>query len=97
VIRPIFLSGRAQRGPDPAALPAPSRSLGAPQPMALDGVIDGDAVDLPGARLVAAPDTTEAPPDADPVDRLRRLISERQTESVEILRNWMEEREETRG
>jgi flagellar M-ring protein FliF len=97
VIRPIFLSGRAQRGPDPAALPAPSRSLGAPQPTALDGVIDGDAVDLPGARLVVAPDTTEAPPDADPVDRLRRLISERQTESVEILRNWMEEREETRG
>ncbi len=29
-------------------------------------------------------------PDADPVTRLRRLIEERQAESVEILRGWME-------
>lgn len=28
--------------------------------------------------------------DNDPVARLRRLIEERQTESVEILRGWME-------
>jgi flagellar M-ring protein FliF len=32
--------------------------------------------------------------DEDPVTRLRRLIEERQEESVEILRNWMEEGEE---
>jgi flagellar M-ring protein FliF len=30
----------------------------------------------------------------DPVARLRRLIEERQDETVEILRNWMEEGEE---
>jgi flagellar M-ring protein FliF len=30
----------------------------------------------------------------DPVSRLRRLIDERQTESLEILRNWMEKEEE---
>ena len=29
-------------------------------------------------------------PDTDPVARLRRLIEERQAESVEILRGWME-------
>jgi len=31
---------------------------------------------------------------SDPVSRLRRLISERQEETVEILRNWMDDREE---
>ena len=30
----------------------------------------------------------------DPVARLRRLIAERQDETVEILRSWMDEREE---
>jgi flagellar M-ring protein FliF len=30
----------------------------------------------------------------DPVARLRRLIEERQSESVEILRGWMEQDEE---
>ena len=30
----------------------------------------------------------------DPVDRLRRLIQEREAETVEILRSWMEEDEE---
>lgn len=33
-------------------------------------------------------------PAADPVQRLRDLIAERQTETVEILRGWMEEDEE---
>ena len=31
---------------------------------------------------------------ADPVTRLKKMIEERQSESVEILRNWMEETEE---
>ena len=31
---------------------------------------------------------------ADPVTRLKRLIEERQAESVEILRSWMDEAEE---
>ena len=30
----------------------------------------------------------------DPVTRLRRLIEEREAETVEILRSWMEEDEE---
>ena len=33
---------------------------------------------------------------ADPVARLRKLIEERQSESVEILRGWMEVEEESR-
>ena len=30
----------------------------------------------------------------DPVERLRKLIEERREETVEILRNWMEDHEE---
>jgi len=33
--------------------------------------------------------------ETDPVARLRRLIEERQSESLEILRSWMEHDEET--
>ena len=32
---------------------------------------------------------------SDPVERLRALIDERQSETVEILRGWMENAEET--
>jgi flagellar M-ring protein FliF len=32
--------------------------------------------------------------DGDPVKRLRKLISERQAETTEILRSWMEDRGE---
>ena len=34
--------------------------------------------------------------DADPVDRLRRLIGQRREETVEILRNWLDDSEEVR-
>jgi flagellar M-ring protein FliF len=49
----------------------------------LTGVIDDGPALVPGEAL---------PP--DPVARLRRLIEERQAESVEILRGWMELEEE---
>ena len=31
----------------------------------------------------------------DPVDRLRAMIGERQEETVQILRSWLQEEEET--
>jgi flagellar M-ring protein FliF len=34
------------------------------------------------------------PAEEDPATRLRRLIEERQAESIEILRGWMEPEEE---
>ena len=49
---------------------------------------------MPAMSIVSP--RAEAEPPSDPVERLRRLISERQAESVEILRSWMDEREETR-
>ncbi|MDT8857973.1 flagellar basal-body MS-ring/collar protein FliF [Paracoccaceae bacterium Fryx2] len=93
VIRPLLLS--APR--DQPALPAP------PAPLALPGMYgtgDGgrvltgeidDGLDLPPLSIVS-PDENEDP--SDPMVRLRRLIEERQSESVEILRGWMEAEEE---
>ena len=63
--------------------PAPPQSATLRSP---DGELLPDRMD----RALPAP--TE--PLVDPVDRLRKLIDERQDETVEILRGWMEEDEE---
>ena len=95
VVRPVLMSG-ARR---PLELP-PGKA-----PLALPG-IGGDAVDglrvltgeIDDGDLPALDDPSQgdrAALDADPVARLRRLIEERQSESVEILRGWMEAEEET--
>lgn len=80
------------------ALPAPADDYSG----ALDGEIatDTDFGDLP--VLADGPDfggmgmvDFDAPMDEDPVDRLRNLIEERKTETVEILRSWLDEKEPT--
>lgn len=43
-----------------------------------------------------APDARAVAEGADPVERLRRLIEEREEETVEILRGWMEQEDEVR-
>ncbi|MGH7185948.1 MAG: hypothetical protein ACREIB_06700 [Pseudomonadota bacterium] len=59
-----------------------------PRDMALVGAPRaGDRAGAAGAAM-AVPDDV-----ADPVARLRRLISDRQEETVEILRSWMEDPE----
>lgn len=92
VLRPILL-GRS------AALPAPETPLALPNGLAaaegsttpealrvLTGEIDeGDLPDFAAAGRTASP---------DPVARLRRLIEERQAETVEILRGWLQDDEE---
>ena len=50
---------------------------------------DGEIITSDGASGGGGSDESE-----DPVDRLRRLIQEREAETVEILRSWMEEDEE---
>ena len=57
----------------------------------LSGEID-DGTGLPPFAVNATGGMGELP--VDPVARLRRLIEERQEESVEILRGWMEAEEE---
>lgn len=91
VLRPILSRGEEDMA---AALPAPASPEGA----ALDGEIDpvggfgdlpmmGDGPDFGGMGMV----DFDAPPDEDPVDRLRSLIEERKTETVEILRSWLDD------
>jgi len=95
VLRPI-LTSRAGRAPVQPALAAPPPAVA---PAALTGVIeDGEFA----PRDMAVVGRASAPGAAvdqvtDPVARLRRLISERQEESVEILRNWMADPEEEKA
>lgn len=86
VLRPILLS-RPQPKPPLPAVTAPGT--------ALTGTIEDDRPPatppvLAAARNAASGQTTAQAP-ADPVARLRQLISERQDETVEILRSWIEE------
>lgn len=90
VLRPILAA--SVRGP--AALPAPPLALGGPASAASARALDGeiaDGFDLPDLPVIRGTSGEDAP---DPVARLRRLIEERQAESVEILRSWMEVEEE---
>jgi flagellar M-ring protein FliF len=91
VLRPILASGQAR-----LALPPPNSplQLAANGAGALTGEIadDSDALDGGAVQTRRVNDgSTE-----DPVSRLRRLIEARQTESVEVLRGWMEREEEVR-
>lgn len=89
VIRPILSPGRRPALPVPdttLALP-PAQGFGGPM---LEGEVEPDLVyDGYGDT---APSSDES--GLDPATRLRRLIEARQTESIEILRGWMEDEEE---
>jgi len=92
VLRPVLLSGR--RLPE---LASPTSPLALPglevqAPRFVEGVIEeGEApLDKNGPQ-----DGMGQATQPDPVARLRRLIEQRQTETVEILRGWMETGEDT--
>ncbi len=89
VLRPILASSRSQ-----LALPSPSGILALPGSSALTGEITSDGMVLEGSP----PPSRRLGDNAgeDPVSRLRRLIEARQTESVEVLRGWMEREDEVR-
>jgi flagellar M-ring protein FliF len=94
VVRPILASGRAT----PSALPAPDPMLALPG-TADDGALTGEISDGFAIANMGNFDNSqdsfgdELP--EDPATRLRRLIEERQSESIEILRGWLEPEEET--
>jgi flagellar M-ring protein FliF len=96
VLRPLLTQRNSQ-----TALPGMAGgALSLPGPMdmetsnGLTGEIS-DGFDLPELPLVNFDGTgLYSEQSNDPVARLRRLIDERQNESVEILRNWMEKEEE---
>jgi flagellar M-ring protein FliF len=100
VVRPILApSGRKGL----AQLQADARPLALPpavydgQNGGANGALTGEIQDgfdaTPFSTRTVAFEAGEEPV-TDPVTRLRRLIEERQTESIEILRSWMEKEEE---
>jgi flagellar M-ring protein FliF len=70
-------------------------STGLPRPdSAADATgISGPATPLPMAAPVLSDAQEDDPLPDDPVERLRRLIEEREEETVEILRSWMDDEE----
>jgi len=99
VIRPLVRSGSGSLGAEVAALPAmPDGSddvgsgLDKNTPRVLTGEIDD--IEIPGFPMVAFNSDEMEAGDSEPMQRLRRLIEERQVESLEILRGWMETDEE---
>lgn len=104
VVRPVLSRPQNDGSGDVPALPplAPTTDTGADQ-MALSGEVSNDDFDLPdlatglgdGAGRGMLPDLPmTGGAGNDPVDRLRAMIGERQEETVEILRGWLEEKEE---
>ena len=94
VIRPILSNPGPLPRPEPAALPglAPTIAPGS----ALTGEI-ADANDEAFETLepmTSDPTLPATTTEADPVERLRGLISERKQETVEILKTWLEDEEE---
>lgn len=97
VIRPILRAARPVENSD--ALSAGARALyGPPEPERRQGddgaspegrVLNGEIDSSDPRALRAVSDTSQE----DPVARMRRMIAERQDETVEILRSWMEEQE----
>jgi flagellar M-ring protein FliF len=101
VLRPILT--RAAPAGAAAALPAPATAAGAAPPLAaLEGEIeqDGGFAELPVIGKDAAFGDMgmvdfDSPAEEDPVDRLRGLIEDRRSETVEILRSWLDDDRET--
>lgn len=98
VVRPVLTGARKPLAlpdvPLPLALPP---GLSEMRVAAMDGsdeVLTGEIDDGNGFALLDGEEAAERNEANDPVARLRRLIEERQAESVEILRGWMEMDEE---
>jgi flagellar M-ring protein FliF len=96
VLRPMLSARRGAAELPPAAQPLSLADMNGLEPLPdlprfLDGEIDMGG-DLPSMQVISRADADAMAP--DPVARLRQLIEARQAESVEILRGWMDEREE---
>lgn len=102
VLRPILsgsVSDRSlQTASEPAALEIARPSLSNPNLIPLTGEIADDTFVFPSTPGTAIEGITGQPDNprnaAEPVERLRQLIAERQDETVEILRGWLEDRGE---
>ncbi|WP_339769194.1 flagellar basal-body MS-ring/collar protein FliF [uncultured Pseudosulfitobacter sp.] len=101
VVRPVL--SRTPAGPQSATskeLPAPAPDDAADPLPSLTGEIASDLGGLPdlpmlGGSMGEMGGMGSMGGTQDPVDRLRSMIGERQEETVEILRSWLEEKEES--
>jgi len=108
VLRPILTAPASPALPaptNPQSLPGVGASLPASSPNALTGLIDNDdpnsTSQLPPEMALVTADTgprelntIQSGGSDSPVDRLRDLIADRQDETVEILKSWIDEKEE---
>lgn len=102
VVRPLLT--RTESTDADAMLALPSGAQGDSEAQGLTGEIDGDNFELPDLPMISGfGDDGNGLPDLnmggaisdDPVERLRSMIGERQDETVEILRGWLEDKEES--
>ena len=92
VLRPLLARkplSTDQRLAAPVAIKPPEPQVTSPS--ALTGEVDPAGPSLESAAPLPALANPAA--SGDPVDRLRTLISDRQEETVEILRGWLEDKE----
>ncbi|MEM6890567.1 MAG: flagellar basal-body MS-ring/collar protein FliF [Pseudomonadota bacterium] len=102
VVRPL-LSNRAPSEPSGEIPALPAANIGDGQIAELEGPSAADDFELPDLPMISnfedgasvLPDFAIGNSGEDPVDRLRNLIGERQEETVEILRSWLEDKEES--
>jgi flagellar M-ring protein FliF len=97
VIKPLLSREPLPDASGVPALPPASR------PEGLNGEVASDDFELPDLPMISGfgngmdelPDLKMAGgASGDPVERLRSMIGERQDETVEILRSWLEDKEE---
>ncbi|MCV2892419.1 flagellar M-ring protein FliF, partial [Lentibacter sp. XHP0401] len=92
VLRPILTK------PAPSSLPSPTPSLAynsnAPKPLTGEIADENEGIGAVDYTTRNTLPSNSAKPEEDPVERLRNLIAERQDETVQILRNWLENKEE---
>lgn len=101
VVRPVLSKGKQLENPDALSLPATATAEDAPEPIPLRSANDADldmpvlSGDVDSESMLAMPEFSQMDfVSDDPVERLRNLIGERQEETVEILRGWLEDKEE---
>ncbi len=100
VVRPILLSKPAPALPE--LPPPPHEDTGFSLPTLTGEIDDGEMpqmatasdFDFPVANAMGNDFEPLPSPSNDPVTRLRSMIDDRQEETVEILRKWMEDEEE---
>ena len=106
VVRPVLSRPPSEQGA-PIALPPAEPGAERAETTALVGEVAdasggfpemqfaSDTEELPNLPSLSFNASEDAPAiAADPVDRLRAMIGDRQEETVEILRSWLEDTEE---